>query len=319
VRHPSSSPAIGIDLGATKIAAVLINSAGEILAERQCLTQPAQGAQAVADRISELVNRLLEAAPAPPAGIGIGSPGRVDPQQGIIYEAVNLGWEAVDLPDLLRQRIAEPLPLRIEKDTNANAIGEMCFGAAQGVADFVYLGIGSGLGAGLVANGQLIRGAQGIAADLGHYSLDPEGLPCACGLRGCAETLLSGPGLVHCVRRRLSAGNIPSLLVDAPEVTPQEILSAARGGDRLAQAALLELGQALGEVAAICAATLNPAVLVIGGGLGSAAYDILLAPARAEFARRVPSARCQALEWRSSRLKSSAIGAACLVWSATGV
>jgi glucokinase len=316
VRHSSSSPAIGIDLGATKIAAVLINSAGEILSERHCLTQPAQGAQAVADRISKLVHQLLEAAPTLPAGIGIGSPGRIDPQRGIVYEAVNLGWDAVDLPDLLRQRIAEPLPLRIEKDTNANAIGEMCFGAAQGMADFVYLGIGSGLGAGLVANGQLIRGAQGIAADLGHYSLDPEGLPCACGLRGCAETLLSGPGLLRCVRRRLSAGDNPSRLVDSPELTPHEILSAARAGDRLAQAALFELGEALGEVAAICAATLNPAVLVIGGGLGSAAYDLLLAPARAEFARRVPSARCQALEWRPSRLKSSAIGAACLAWLA---
>lgn len=318
MRHTSSSLAIGIDLGATKIAAVLINSNGEILADRQSLTQPAQGAGAVADRISELVFELRKIVPEPPTGIGIGSPGRIDPQQGIVYEAVNLGWEAVDLPELLSQRLTEPLSLWIEKDTNANAVGEMYFGAAQGVADFVYLGIGSGLGAGLVANSQLIRGAHGIAADLGHYSLDPEGLPCACGLRGCAETLLSGPGLVRCVRRRLSAGNVPSRLVDSTELTPQQILSAARVGDRLAQAALLELGESLGQVAAICAATLNPAVLVIGGGLGSAAYDFLLPPARVEFARRVPSARCQALEWRSSQLKSSAIGAACLVWQAIG-
>lgn len=318
MRYPNSSPAIGIDLGATKIAAVLIHSTGEILAERQCPTQATQGAGAVADRISELVYQLLGETTIPPAGIGIGSPGRIDPQQGIVYEAVNLGWEAVDLPELLRQRLTEPLPLRIEKDTNANAVGEMYFGAAQGVADFVYLGLGSGLGAGLVADGQLIRGSQGIAADLGHYSLDPNGLPCACGLRGCAETLLSGPGLVRCVRRRLSAGNVPSRLVDSAGLSPQEILSAARAGDVLAQAALQELGEALGQVAAICAVTLNPAMLVIGGGLGSAAYDILLPPAREEFARRVPPARCQALEWRPSQSKSSAIGAACLVWQATG-
>ncbi len=319
MRHPNPSLAIGIDLGATKIAAVLIHSSGEVLAERHCLTQAIQGAGAVADRISELIHQLLGETTTPPAGIGIGSPGRIDPQQGIVYEAVNLGWEAVNLPELLRQRWTEPLPLRIEKDTNANAVGEMYFGAAQGVADFVYLGIGSGLGAGLVADGHLIRGVQGIAADLGHYSLNPEGLPCACGLRGCVETLLSGPGLVRYVRRQLTVGNIPSRLVDSKGLNPEEIVLAARSGDRLAQAALQELGEVLGQVAAICVATLNPAMLVIGGGLGSAAYDFLLPPARATLARRVPSARCQALEWQPSRLKSSAIGAACLVWQATEV
>src|SRR5215211_3686430 len=167
--------AIGIDIGATKIASVLLSETGALVRSSQVLTHMEEGSQAVLDRVAEQILDLVPQSPGTLAGIGMGSPGKVDSDHGRVYNAINLGWTNVNLVEEISCRMSESLPVWIQKDTNLSALGEYYFGACQGLQDFVYLGIGSGLGAGIISSGRLITGSDWYAADVGHLSIDPEG------------------------------------------------------------------------------------------------------------------------------------------------
>lgn len=303
-RPERETVAIGVDVGATKLAAALVAADGETLLARQRPTAPERGWEAVLDDVAALSEGLRAEAPTAPLGVGVGTPGRVDAQAGVVHDAVNLGWEEVHLVEEMEARLQEALPVWVQKDANAGALGEYFYGAAQRCDDFVYLSVGSGLGGGVLSGGALVTGAHWNAAELGHLSLDPEGRRCACGGRGCAETIVSGPGLVAEARERAAGGTL----------TSEAIVKAARVGDTVAQAAVAEVGRHLGIVMAACVAILNPGTIVVGGGLGIAAFDLLLPAARAEVQRRTLPASHHHLEIVPSRLPSSAVGAACLVW-----
>lgn len=318
----TSSLSIGIDLGATKIAGVLADPSGRALAARHLPTLPQRGHAAVLDDIARMAAELEGEAAAlgqTVQGIGVGSPGMCDPVGGTVYNAVNLGWEEVPLVAELRARLSGRRPVFLQKDANAAALGEYYLGAARGCSDFIYLSIGSGLGGGVMAAGQLINGANWNATEVGHISLDPEhGRLCACGLRGCAETVVSGPGLAAVAAELRGQMHFDSPLDDG-HVTPARVLEAARTGDRLALTALAEVGVWLGVVAAAGIAFLNPERLIIGGGLGIAAFDQLLPALRTELERRLLPASYIALQILPSRLESSAVGAASMVWYGLGI
>lgn len=308
--------AIGVDVGATKIAAALVAADGELLDSDQLLTRPERGSAAVLDDVARLVNPWLGRGGAAIRGIGVGTPGQVNAGAGTVHNAVNLGWEDVPLVAELQARLVHEAPVWVQKDANASALGELIFGAARGRDDFVYVGIGSGLGGGIVSGGRLVTGADGNAAELGHLSLDPAGRLCACGNRGCAETVVSGPGLLavarqYAVEQRQASTIRPEAL---DELTAEAVLASAAAGDGLALAALAEVGSWLGVVLAACVAIVNPALFVVGGGLGLAAFDYLLPAARGELARRTLAGSHQALEIVPSQVASSAVGAAGLVW-----
>ncbi|MFM8322571.1 MAG: ROK family protein [Chloroflexota bacterium] len=338
---PAEQPlyAIGVDIGATKIAAALVGRDGQVLSSRQALTQVEQGTPAMLERIAGEINALLResaglAQPLPLKGIGIGTPGKVIAAQGLVLNAINMGWERLNLVDEVRARLAVDLPVWIEKDANASALGEYYYGAARGCEHFVYLGVGSGLGCGLLVDGRLVTGFNGKAGEAGHISLDPQGLLCACGQRGCAETLASGPGLVNAARRileqrrsaasRTVTGGLrpaplkPGRLKTGPLLTAAGILAAAQEGDGVALAALEAVGRALGVVAAACVALLNPQRIVIGGGLGVAAFKYLEPALWAELEQRTLAICREGLELAPSQLASPAVGAACLAWYGGG-
>ncbi len=310
--------AIGVDVGATKIAAALVTAGGETLLARQKPTTPERGTEAVLDDVAALIGELRAEAPAVPLGVGVGTPGRVNARTGVVRDAVNLGWEEVRLVEEIKARLPQPFSVWVQKDANAGALGEYYFGAAKGYDDFVYMSVGSGLGGGVMSEGALVTGAHWNAAELGHLSLNPEGRLCACGARGCAETIVSGPGLVAQAKERLVARDgefMEAFSASATKaLTSEAIVKAARAGDEVARAAVGDVGRHLGIVIAACVAILNPGVIVVGGGLGLAAFDLLLPAARAEVERRTLPASHNHLEIRPSRLPSSAVGAACLVW-----
>jgi glucokinase len=308
--------AIGIDLGATKIASVLLSHSGEVLKSSQISTRPQEGSLAVLDRVAEQILNLMRQSPGAIAGVGIGSPGKVDSNRGVVYNAVNLGWAEVDLTGEIASRIHQSLPVWVQKDANLSALGEYYFGACQGLQDFVYLGIGSGLGAGIISSGRLITGSDWYAADVGHLSIDPEGPQCVCGGRGCAETVASGPGLVRVTRQMLSKFPGESKLTDRMELTPADVLAAAHEGDALALQALAEVGRVLGIIMSACSVILNPLRFVLGGGLGLAGFEFIVPAALHELNQRtIPESR-SLLEVLPSEVDSPAIGAACLVWYA---
>lgn len=311
----SDSLAIGIDLGATKIAAALITRTGEVLATRQIETNAMAGFEPVAGRVAASIEALCEAAPEPIAGIGIGSPGQVDLHTGVVKDAVNLGWQTVSLVAGVRARLTRETPIWIQKDSNAIALGEYVCGAARDCPDFVYLSLGSGLGSAAMANGRLINGATN-GSDLGHLVIDPvEGRLCSCGLRGCAETVVSGPGLLMEMRVLLQGRPDPMGRMDQSDATASAVIAAAQAGDEMARLALAKVAQWLGIVMAACVGVLNPMKIVLGGGLGLAAFDWLAPGAERELQRRVLPKGYSHLEIVRSDLASSAIGAACLVWS----
>lgn len=308
--------AIGIDIGATKIASALISEAGEVIASSQVLTGAEEGMQAVFDRVAGQIQELARQSPGSLAGVGIGSPGKVDSDLGKVYNAINLGWAEVYLAREIASRIGESYPVWIQKDANLSALGEVYFGAGQGLQDFIYLGLGSGLGAGIVSRGRLIVGGDWYAADVGHLSIDPEGPLCVCGSRGCAEIIASGPGLVRVTLQRLATFPGRSMLANKIDLTPADVLAAAREGDAIALQALAEVGRVLGIIMSACTAILNPCRYVIGGGLGLAGFDFILPAAQEELMRRtIPESR-SLLDIVPSQVQSPAVGAACLVWYA---
>jgi glucokinase len=310
--------AIGVDIGGTKIAFALVRDDGQVTATHQLATGAADGVGAVIDRIAQGVEVLLARAGGPVDGIGMGCPGLVNPTDGIVHAAVNLHWVDVLLCAELRRRLSVDVPLVLHKDTNAGALGELYFGAARGCRDFVYIAIGTGLGAGAVTGGQLILGANYFATDIGHISLDPEGRLCSCGLHGCIERYLSGLGLAAGVREH--RGRYPqSSLAQVEEPATSAILDAARDGDPLAGLVIQEAGEWLGKMLAYCGVMLNPALVVIGGGLGHAMLDLIQARAEHEFHRRVLKPIYEHVRIVPSQIASSAVGAASLVWHAEAV
>ncbi len=308
--------AIGVDLGATKIASVLLAEDGQLIASSQIPTLASEGRDAVLDKVANQILDLMRKAPGDVIGTGIGSPGKVDSIHGVVYDAVNLGWEKLNLLDEMSKRIDQRLPVWIQKDTNLSALGEYYFGACRDCNDFVYVGVGSGLGGGIISGGHLVMGGDWYAAELGHLSIDPDGPVCACGGHGCAETIASGPGLVRVTKIRLAEFQGKSVLRNEGDLTSANVIAAARQGDEIARAAFLEVGRALGIVMSACAAILNPARFVIGGGLGLAGFDFMLPAIREEMMRRtIPNSRGVLNIMRSS-VESSAVGSACLVWYA---
>jgi glucokinase len=295
---------------------VLLAEDGRVVASSHIPTLAGEGVDAVLGRVANQILDLARQSSGEVIGAGVGSPGKVDSVQGVVYDAVNLGWVELNLLDEISNRINQSLPVWIQKDTNLSALGEYYFGACRACDDFIYAGVGSGLGGGIISGGPLIMGGDWYAAELGHLSIDPDGALCACGGRGCAETVASGPGLVRVTKIRLAESVNKSILRNDETLTSADILAAAKNSDEIALAAFTDVGRALGIVLSACAAILNPARFVIGGGLGVAGFDFVVPAVREEMMRRtIPNSR-GALDIVSSRVESSAIGSACLVWYA---
>lgn len=303
--------AVGVDVGGTKIAFALIDQHGAVRAESRVPTQAAEGVEAVIARIADGVRAMCDQAGGHVTGIGVGCPGHV--QAGVVRNAVNLGWEEVALAAALAAQIS--LPVQVRNDAVAAAIGEMWCGAARGCRDFVHVAIGTGLGGCAVSNGQVIGGVNGFAMEIGHLPAMPGGRLCTCGGHGCTEMYASGVGLLAGVREGRAAYP-ESVLARMETPSTADILAAMRAGDPLALATLESALSALCHALTWCIGVLNPALIVIGGGLAHAAGD-LLAPEviRCRLRELTLPPIHQELQIRRAEVTSSAVGAGCLVWA----
>jgi glucokinase len=274
--------AVGIDVGGTKIAGGVVDEKGTILATAR-RESPATDTDAIELNIADLVAELrghyeVEA-------VGIGAAGFVDSRRSTVMFAPNLAWRDEPLRADLEKRIN--LPVVVENDANAAAWGEFTFGAGEDVQDTLLVTVGTGVGGGIVLSGQLHRGAFGVAAEIGHMRVVPDGRICGCGNKGCWEQYASGTALVRDTREQAHEGSlIARSLVDraggVERIDGPLITEAAREGDSFAREQLASLGRWLGEGIASLTAVLDPAVVVIGGGV-SEAGDLLLEPIRAHF------------------------------------
>ena len=284
---------IGVDVGGTKVAAGLVDEQGRVLARTRRPTPSASPAD-VEDVIASCVDELRgrpEAAGTQVEAVGIGAAGFIDADRAVVLVAPNLAWRAEPLRDDVRRRVG--CPVVVENDANAAAWAEYRFGAARGESHVVCVTVGTGIGGGLVLEGQLYRGRFGIGAEFGHMQVQPSGRRCGCGQSGCWEQYCSGRALLREAReiadvqpgygrRLLELGDGRPEGIEAPEVT-----QAATEGDPAALACFEEVGAWLGQGLACLAAALDPGVFVVGGGV-SEAGELLLAPARRVFGERLP-------------------------------
>jgi glucokinase len=304
---------VGVDLGGTKIAFAAVTESGDILTTHTLLTQAEEGADAVIKRIVEGIQHLATELNAPPTAIGIGCPSPIDSANGILIHSANLGWRNYPLTATVQEQLPFDIPVYIENDVNAEALGELHFGAAHGQQNFIYLAVGTGVGGCAVINGQVIGGTTFCAMEVGHISIDPAGRPCTCGRIGCVEMYVSGKAF-HTAAQEYLPVYPQSLLAKIDNFSTNDILEAARNGDSLALRIIDEGAEALGIVLAWCAMILNPPLCVLSGGLGQAAADLLLDKALLAFQKRAFPEAVQSLKIVHPQIKTSALGAAALAW-----
>jgi predicted NBD/HSP70 family sugar kinase len=271
----SAGAAVGVDFGHSHLRVAVSDLAGTILAERTRPLDTDHDAHEGLDMAAELVAETLadaDIAKELVIGAGVGLPGPVDQGDGTVHSSAILpGWIGMTAANELQKRLE--IPVMVDNDANLGALAEAAFGAGRDATDLVYLKVSSGIGAGLILNGRLYRGSAGLAGELGHVLVDPDGIVCRCGNRGCLETVAATGALVDALRR-----------THGENLTLDAMLELAREGDADARRVIHEAGRALGTVSATLLNLLNPEMLVVGGNLASAG-DLLLDGIRESVAR----------------------------------
>lgn len=280
---------IGIDLGGSTLKGALVGSTGEIISDTRFEAEQ-KAPDALFGQVVEAALRLRDHtnAGAQVAGIGIGIPGLVNRKTNRIEVMPNLpALSKIDITTELSRETG--LPVIIDNNANACAYGELQVGAAQGHHEVFFVTLGQGIGAGLIINGQIYRGAAGFAGEFGHMTIDPEGIECVCGNIGCLETIASSPNIVRRTRERLYRDRTSSLsrlgIPRDREFTAEDIAHAASEGDEMAQVMMERTGMFLGIALAAVINLLNVEMVVMGGGVMDAG-DLILKPTIKETRRR---------------------------------
>lgn len=281
----SPTEAIGVDLGGTKMLVGVLAGTEVLYEEREAST-----GQTEDELVELLVREVSEAHAARPqaAAVGLGIPATIDHERGVAVSAVNLPLADLAIRDLVAERVG--LPVFVDNDANVAAFAEHLFGAARGADDAVMLTIGTGIGGGLILNGEIYRGATGSGAELGHTVIDINGPPCQgnCPGRGCVETMASGTAIGR--EGQLAAESDPdsvlaTMLAEGHRIDGKAVTEAALGGDPTSIAVFDLVGTRLGAALVTFANTFEPNVIVVGGGV-MAAGDLLLDPARRTLRER---------------------------------
>lgn len=280
---------IGIDLGGTTTKLAFVSTKGEIIDKWEIPTDVTNEGNNIIRDISKSINQKLGEKgklKTDIIGIGMGAPGPVNLETGVIYGAVNLGWKTeYHLKQIVEKETQ--IPTVIDNDANCAALGEMWKGAGNGAKDVVLVTLGTGVGGGVITNGDIVQGINGAAGEIGHISSIPEGgAPCNCGKSGCLETIASATGIVRIANSKLQTevveGELLKLYKKTGIVTAKDVFDAARNGDSVAKQVVEEVSYYLGLALANVANTLNPEKIVLGGGV-SKAGDILLTPVEGYF------------------------------------
>jgi len=314
---------IGVDLGGTTIAVGVLpldGGDGGVLALRTVQTEAQRGAKFVVDRIIGLIQDAREEVLAANggnaddfAGVGIGSPGPLNRRTGTVINTPNLGWRNFPLRDLIARAVG--LPATLDNDANCATYGEWWLGAGRNVDTLVGLTLGTGIGGGIVLNGEIFHGVSDVAGEIGHMTIDSTGRLCKCGNYGCLEAYASGPAIAHRAVEGIRAGAESLLpgLVDGKleDITAATVYEGVVLGDPYANDVMRETAKFLGAGVANIINVLNPEMVVIAGGV-TRAGDHLFVPLRAEVRRRAFRSAEEACQIVSARLPGTAgvIGAA---------
>lgn len=284
---------IGIDLGGTNLRAAIADTVtGQIYHQRKCPTLAAEGQAAVIGRIVQLIRELIDVSGVESdiKGIGIGVPGTPSLDTGVIQILPNLPgqWLNVPLQAIVEDQVQ--LPVALLNDVRAITLGEWMFGAGRGAETLVCLAIGTGIGGGVVVNGQFHLGIDGTAGEFGHQVVEVDGLPCSCGGKGCLELYASGPAIAAMGVKEVMHGHTTRIgemvNYDLNRIDVGVIVQAAQEGDIIAQQILQRAGMYLGIIVGNVVGTISPQKVIIGGGV-SRAGDFLLKPVMQTVLERI--------------------------------
>jgi len=268
---------VGVDLGATKIALGLIDPHDQIVAYRRIPTNAYEGPPMVVERIAQSVVELEGEMPNGEkiAALGICSPGPIDYESGMIVDPPNMpGLHNTPLRQILAERLN--IPVSLEHDAKASALGEFHYGAGRGERSMVFIVVGTGVGAAIITDGRLYRGLHNSAGEVGHITLDRQGESCSCGSRGCVETYVSGPWLARHYERAIEREGSGQ---SQQPITGELVARLAADGDALATQIITQAGEALGVAIASMAMILDIELYVVGSSVAKSG-DLLLEPAR---------------------------------------
>ncbi len=308
---------VGVDLGGTNVVVGVLpldGGDGEVLALESRSTESGKGAKFVVDKIVHMVKTAMDTVIAEHggskedfAGIGIGSPGPLNRKTGTIINTPNLGWRNFPLRDLISNAVG--LPAALDNDANCATYGEWWLGAGQSVDSLVGITLGTGIGGGIVLQGEIFHGVNDVAGEIGHMTIDSTGRKCKCGNYGCLEAYASGPAIALRAIEGIEAGTETILadLVDGKleDVTAATVYEGAVVGDAYANEVLKETAKLLGAGVANVINILNPEMVVIAGGV-TRAGDHLFVPLRAEVRRRAFKSAQEACQIVPARLMGTA-------------
>jgi glucokinase len=309
---------LGIDIGGTNTVFGFVDRMGNCFADSSILTNAHQSSEIFFDRLQKKVKILFSDLQGKYEfkGIGIGAP-NANYYKGTIENPPNLSWEYVNVLEELGKFFE--VPVSVTNDANVAALGEMMFGAAQGMKNFIVITLGTGLGSGIVANGELILGSDGFAGEIGHTIVDPRGRECGCGRRGCLEAYSSATGLRRTVQELICTKTMSSELrnISYEQLTSRMIYEAAVRGDRMALDAFEVTGQVLGMKLADSVAHLSPEAIILLGGL-AAAGDLIFKPTKRALEENlfgIFKNKVALLPSAIAEGKAAILGASALIWN----
>ncbi|WP_261129456.1 ROK family glucokinase [Bacillus sp. Marseille-Q3570] len=280
---------IGIDLGGTTIKMAIVDPKGNIVEKWEIPTDTSNNGRNISQDIADSLKMKLENANLELKdieGIGIGAPGFINMENGFVYHAVNVGWENYPLKDDLESKTG--LEVIVDNDANIAALGEMWKGAGKQASDLICITLGTGIGGGIISNGTILHGTNGMAGEIGHItSIVDGGADCNCGKKGCLETIASATGISRIAMEGLDQNPTSVLnktLGKGMKVSAEDVFNAAGKGDAWAIEVIDSITHHLGLAIANMANVINPSRIVIGGGV-SRAGDLLMVPLKNEFSK----------------------------------
>ena len=310
---------IGVDIGGTNVKIALVDLKGNIVYSNSVPTRAEMGYTYTIENIEATIKECLKETKNSIeniAGIGFGLPGQIDSEKGLVKLLPNIpGWVNVPLAEMIEKEFS--VPVKLDNDVRVATLGELNFGAGRGCKNLVCITVGTGIGSGIVVNGNLVRGASMAAGEIGHLIVEKNnGEICGCGNTGCLEAYASGPSIVKMAYEYIMGGKstkFKELAVNGP-ITPYMVYEAAKMGDAVAQRIFIIAGEYLGTALASVVNLLNPEKIIIGGGVGQAG-DMLFDAIRETINKRALAVSAQAVEIVPAELGESAgvIGASMLV------
>ncbi|MHB8926482.1 MAG: ROK family protein [Bacillota bacterium] len=315
---------LGVDLGGGHMSAALVDQAGRIIQRRKAPTAVESGPDGIISGIVELLREVISVSGATKrelAGIGLGIPGLIDSSLGLSIFSPNLFWHNVQVVRPIEREFN--LPTFMDNDVRCATLAEAWYGAGRGVSNLICLTIGTGIGSGLMLEGQLVRGATESAGEIGHMTIEKDGPPCSCGNRGCLEALAAGPAIARRAREAVNRGMDTVMVAmvggQVDRIDASVVAQAARQGDPVAWEIIELTALYLGIGIANYINLVNPELVIIGGGVAQAG-ELFLAPVRRVVAQRAMKVQAAAARVVPARLGEDAgvIGAAALVLERLG-